>query len=67
MPKPGEPGEEGQPQKGQGQPGEEGDGKEEGGEGSDLIGRRVRITAGPNAGQMGTVKQVLPNGDIIIG
>lgn len=68
MPKPGESGEEGQPQKGQGKPGEEGgDGKEEGGEGSDLIGRRVRITAGPNAGQMGTVKQVLPNGDIIIG
>jgi len=52
---------------GPGKPGEEGgDGKEEGGSGQDLIGRRVRITAGPNAGQMGTIKQVLPNGDIII-
>jgi len=52
---------------GPGKPGEEGgDGKEEGGSGQDLVGRRVRITAGPNAGQMGTIKQVLPNGDIII-
>lgn len=69
MPKPGEEQGEGEPQKGQGKPGEEGegDGKEEGGSGQDLIGRRVRITAGPNAGQMGTIKQVLPNGDIIIG
>ena len=49
-----------------GKPGEEGDGKGDGGSGQDLIGRRVRITAGPNAGQMGTIKQVLPNGDIII-
>ena len=68
MPKPGEEQGEGEPQKGQGKPGEEeGDGKEEGGSGQDLVGRRVRITAGPNAGQMGTIKQVLPNGDIIIG
>ena len=68
MPKPGEGEGEGDPQKGQGKPGEgEGDGKEEGGSGQDLIGRRARITAGPNAGQMGTIKQVLPNGDIIIG
>lgn len=67
MPKPGEEQGEGEPQKGQGKPGEEeGDGKEEGGSGQDLVGRRVRITAGPNAGQMGTIKQVLPNGDIII-
>jgi hypothetical protein len=67
MPKPGEEQVEGDPQKGQGKPGEEGgDGKEEGGSGQDLVGRRVRITAGPNAGQMGTIKQVLPNGDIII-
>jgi hypothetical protein len=67
MPKPGEEQGEGDPQKGQGKPGEEGgDGKEEGGSGQDLVGRRVRITAGPNAGQMGTIKQVLPNGDIII-
>lgn len=66
MPKPGdEPGDG--PGSGPGKPGEEGgDGKEEGGSGQDLIGRRVRITAGPNAGQMGTIKQVLPNGDIII-
>lgn len=61
------PGEDGESQKGSGKPGEEGDGKGETGEGSDLIGRRIRITAGPNAGQMGTIKQVLPNGDIIIG
>ena len=67
MPKPGEEQGEGDPQKGQGKPGEEGgDGKEEGGSGQDLVGRRVRITAGPNSGQMGTIKQVLPNGDIII-
>jgi hypothetical protein len=65
--KPGEEQGEGDPQKGQGKPGEgEGDGKEEGGSGQDLIGRRARITAGPNAGQIGTIKQVLPNGDIII-
>lgn len=67
MPKPGEGEGEGDPQKGQGKPGEgEGDGKEEGGSGQDLVGRRARITAGPNAGQIGTIKQVLPNGDIII-
>jgi len=65
MPKPGD--EPGEPGNGPGKPGEEGeDGKEDGGSGQDLIGRRVRITAGPNAGQMGTIKQVLPNGDIII-
>jgi hypothetical protein len=70
---PGEPGDgPGEPGDGPGngpggKPGEEGeDGKEDGGSGQDLIGRRVRITAGPNAGQMGTIKQVLPNGDIII-
>jgi len=66
---PGEPGDgPGKPGDGPGgKPGEEGgDGKEDGGSGQDLIGRRVRITAGPNAGQMGTIKQVLPNGDIII-
>ena len=39
---------------------------DQGGQGS-LIGKRVRITAGPNAGQIGTIKQVLPNGDIISG
>ena len=35
--------------------------------GQDLVGRRVRITTGPNAGQIGTIQKVLPNGDIIIG
>ena len=48
-----------------GKPGE--DGKPgDGGSGQDLIGRRARITAGPNAGKIGTIKQVLSNGDIII-
>ena len=47
---------------------EKGEGGEPGEEGSSsIIGKRVRITSGPNAGQIGTVKQVLPNGDIIIG
>jgi hypothetical protein len=62
MPKPGEEQGEGDPQKGQGKPGEEG----EEGTGQDLVGRRVRITTGPNTGQIGTIKQVLSNGDIII-
>ena len=31
-----------------------------------IVGKRVRITSGPNAGKMGTVKSVLSNGDIII-
>jgi hypothetical protein len=66
MPKPGEEQGEGDPQKGQGKPGEEGEGGEGGGSGQDLIGRRVRITSGPNAGKIGTIKQVLSNGDIII-
>ena len=64
---PGEPGDgQGEPGNGPGgKPGE--DGKPgDGGSGQDLIGRRARITAGPNAGQIGTIKQVLPNGDIII-
>jgi hypothetical protein len=43
-------------------PGEPG---EPGGQPS-IVGKRVRITSGPNAGKMGTVKSVLPNGDIII-
>lgn len=56
-----------QSQPGQGKPGEEGgDGKEEGGSGQDLVGRRARITSGPNSGRIGTIKQVMPNGDIII-
>ena len=64
---PGEPGDgQGEPGNGPGgKPGE--DGKPgDGGSGQDLIGRRARITAGPNAGKIGTIKQVLSNGDIII-
>ena len=64
---PGEPGDgPGEGPKGPGgKPGE--DGKPgDGGSGQDLIGRRARITAGPNAGKIGTIRQVLSNGDIII-
>ena len=64
---PGEPGDgPGEPGNGPGgKPGE--DGKPgDGGSGQDLIGRRARITAGPNAGKIGTIRQVLSNGDIII-
>jgi len=64
-----QPGGENKPQPGEGQPGggggeegEEGEGKSE----TNIVGKRVRITSGPNAGQIGVVKQVLPNGDIII-
>lgn len=56
--------------------GEEGKGKGEGEPGGDkpgegdgeqsIVGKRVRITVGPNAGKIGTVKSVLPNGDIIV-
>ena len=65
-----QPGDKPGDQKGPGgqQPGDQPGDKpgDQGGQGS-LIGKRVRITAGPNAGQIGTIKQVLPNGDIIIG
>lgn len=64
--KPGDkPGEE--PGQGQGKPGDkpgEGEGDKEGE--TNLIGKKVRITEGPDAGKEGTIKQVLPNGDIII-
>lgn len=41
--------------------------KEDGTEGNQsLIGRKIRITEGPDKGKIGTIKQVLPNGDIII-
>lgn len=33
---------------------------------SNLIGKKIRITEGPDAGKEGTIKQILPNGDIII-
>jgi len=52
-------------QPGQGKPGDEG-GDEKGEPGQDLVGRRARITSGPNSGRIGTIKQVMPNGDIII-
>jgi hypothetical protein len=60
--KPGEPGGPGGDK-----PGEPGGDKpgEPGGQPS-IVGKRVRITSGPNAGKMGTIKSVLPNGDIII-
>ena len=60
------------PNKGQGKPSTGGDGEEPGedGDSSDqqvnLVGKKVRVTEGPDAGKTGTVKQVLPNGDIII-
>lgn len=66
---PGKPGDKPGDKPGQG-PGKPGDkpGEDEGdqqGETS-LIGKKVRITEGPDAGKEGTIKQVLPNGDIII-
>jgi hypothetical protein len=64
---PGEEGEDGEKQPGSGgQPGEKSDGEPEGEDPYSIIGKKVRVTEGPNAGQIGTVKQVLPNGDIII-
>jgi len=54
-------------QPGQGKPGEEGEGEGEGEGSANLVGKRVRITSGPNAGQIGTIQKVLPSGDIIIG
>ena len=64
---PGEEGEDGEKKPGSGgQPGEKSDGEPEGEDQSSIIGKKVRVTEGPNAGQIGTVKQVLPNGDIII-
>lgn len=55
--------EQGQPGSGAGdQPSDEtGDDGE-----TSIIGKKVRVTEGPDAGRIGTVKQVLPNGDIII-
>lgn len=49
---------------GEEKPGEEDEG-EVGGNQS-LIGRKIRITEGPNKGKVGTIKQVLPSGDVII-
>jgi len=47
----------------------------EGGQGDDekgdsessIIGKKVRVTEGPNKGKIGTIQKVLPNGDVIIG
>ena len=69
----GEPNEEsvvqdvGEDEQGEEGEGEEGEGEGEGEGDPSLIGKRVRITSGPNAGQIGTIQRVLPNGDIIIG
>ena len=55
------------PGEGPGKPGDkpgEGEGDQQGE--TSLIGKKVRITEGPDAGKEGTIKQVLPNGDIII-
>ena len=66
---PGKPGDKPGDKPGQGpgkpvdKPGE-GEGDQQGE--TSLIGKKVRITEGPDAGKEGTIKQVLPNGDIII-
>ena len=66
---PGKPGDKPGDKPGQG-PGKPGDKPGEGGgdkEGeTNLIGKKVRITEGPDAGKEGIIKQILPNGDIII-
>jgi hypothetical protein len=60
------PGEEGKEKGTQGQDqGENGDKKGDSGQ-QNLIGKKVRITEGPEKGKIGIIKQVLPNGDIII-
>ena len=46
---------------GKGKPGEDSEG-----DGMNIVGKEVRVTEGPNKGQVGIVKEVLPNGDIII-
>lgn len=52
---------------GKGKPGDKpGDDEGEADGQPNIVGKRVRITTGPNAGKIGTVKSVLPNGDIII-
>jgi hypothetical protein len=67
--KPGGPGGPEGPKKPGGPEGPKKPGEQEGPEGpadQNLIGKRVRITTGPNTGKIGTIKSVLPNGDIII-
>lgn len=48
---------------GEDKPGED-KGEDEGNQ--SLVGRKIRITEGPDKGKIGTIKQVLPNGDVII-
>ena len=64
---PGKPGDKGKEQPGGAgdKPGE-GDDKGDKQDSSNLIGKKVRITGGPDAGRDGVIKQVLANGDIII-
>lgn len=50
---------------GPGKPGES-PGDSDGPSGSNIVGKRVTITSGPNKGKTGVVKRVLPNGDIEI-
>jgi hypothetical protein len=57
---------EGQPQPGAGSGDQPTDQKGEEDGQTSIIGKKVRVTEGPDAGRIGTVKQVLPNGDIII-
>ena len=61
---PGDPSEKGSPISGERQ----GEGEGEGGEsnGSNLIGKKVTITSGPNKGETGIIRKVFPNGDIEI-
>lgn len=65
-----QPGFSGTPSSGQPKPGdgeELGEKKPEDSESQqNLIGKKVRVTEGPEKGKIGIVKQVLPNGDIII-
>lgn len=49
---------------GDGEPGE-GDGEAQDDK-SGLIGKKARITEGPDKGKIGTIKEILPNGDVII-
>jgi len=66
QPKPGD----GEEKSGGGKPGEgedDGDKKPEDSQSQqNLVGKKVRVTEGPEKGKIGIVKEVLPNGDIII-
>ncbi len=66
QPKPGD----GEEKSGGGKPGDgedDGDKKPEDSQSQqNLVGKKVRVTEGPEKGKIGIVKEVLPNGDIII-